>query len=171
MKKIAFLTVFLLIGISLFLWLGIYNIAANEKHWAVTNSLIEILRERSIETRAEEIVLPENITTLKITPKVAANYDEMCSICHLAPSKEVTELHIGLYPQPPVFYKAEEDHNQHDIKDMFWVIKNGIKLTGMPAWGTSHTDKEIWALVVFINQLNTMSADDYQKLTSIDAVK
>jgi len=93
----------------------------------------------------------------------------MCSMCHLAPGMEITELHMGLYPQPPVFYQAEDEHD--DIKDTFWVIKNGIKLTGMPAWGASHSDKEIWALVAFINRLNTVSAADYQKLTTAKDVK
>lgn len=164
MKKIVLLALILLIGTSLFLWSGVYNIAANEKHWTITNSLIEILRDRSIEVHAEDIVSPENISEFEITPEVAANYDEMCSVCHLAPGIETTELHIGLYPQPPVFYKAEDEHNDHDIKSKFWVIKNGIKLTGMPAWGESHSDKEIWELVAFISRLNTISAADYQVL-------
>lgn len=171
MKKIVLLVFILLIGVFLFLWSGVYNIAANEKHWAVTNSLIEILRDRSIETYAEDIVAPENINQFKISSEVAANYDEMCSICHLGPGIEATELHLGLYPQPPVFYKAEEKHNEHDIKNKFWVIKNGIKLTGMPAWGKSHSDKEIWALVAFINRLSTISARDYRELTSVEVMK
>jgi len=165
MKKIVYIALLLLLGVSAFIWFGIYNIAANEKHWAVTNSLIEMLRDRSIEVRSENIVAPKDIQESAISPAVAANYDEMCSVCHLAPGKEVTELHEGLYPQPPVFYKAEAGHSDHDIKNNYWVIKNGIKLTGMPAWGESHTEKEIWALVGFINKLNTMSAAEYRLLT------
>jgi len=166
MKKTLLLALTFLIGTAVFLWSGVYNIAANDQHWAVTNSLIDILRERSIETRAESIVPPENLEELKVTAEVAANYNEMCAGCHLAPGLEVTELHAGLYPQPPVFYKAQEEHDAHGVQNNFWVIKNGIKLTGMPAWGGSHSDKEIWALVAFIDKLKLTSAKEYQDLTA-----
>ena len=164
MKKTTLLILIaLLIGGPIFIWSGIYNIAATDKHWAITNLLIEVLRERSIEVRAEDIVVPDTLQTSDQLSATAMNYKEMCSTCHLAPGVEMTELHKGLYPQPPVFHKAA--HKGHDFRDNFWVIKNGIKLTGMPAWGESHTDAEIWALVAFIDRLDKLSPEEYQKLT------
>ncbi|HHJ35104.1 MAG TPA: cytochrome c [Gammaproteobacteria bacterium] len=164
MKKIIFTVLSLLIVTLLFVWSGVYNIAATDKHWGITNELIEILRERSIETRAENIIVPANLDDASGTGTTAKNYEEMCSVCHLAPGMEATELHEGLYPQPPVFSRSA--HGEHDARDNFWVIKNGIKLTGMPAWGKSHTDAEIWALVIFIDRLNEMSAEEYQEAVS-----
>lgn len=166
MKKFIFLTLLLLVSASLFIWSGVYNIAANDEHWALTNELIGVLRERSIEVRAKDIAVPDNLDDVSRIASAAVNYDEMCSVCHLAPGAEVTELHEGLYPQPPVFYQSEADHEEHGYQNNFWVIKNGIKLTGMPAWGASHTDDEIWSLVAFISQLKEMTAEEYQKLAA-----
>ncbi len=165
MKKVIIaliITIFILA--PLFIWFGVYNIAATDKHWVVTNELIEILRERSIEVRAGDLVVPENINDSNRINSAATGYAEMCSGCHLAPGMKETELHKGLYPQPPIFHKSV--HGEHDSKDNFWVIKNGIKLTGMPAWGASHTDDDIWSLVAFISKLNSMSLEEYQKLTA-----
>ncbi|GMR14794.1 MAG: hypothetical protein BMS9Abin30_0402 [Gammaproteobacteria bacterium] len=164
MKKTTIVLLIVLLGGALFVWSGAYNIAATDKHWAVTNELLEILRERSIEVRAKDIVVPENLEDSTLIASGAGNYEEMCSSCHLAPGVENTEIYEGLYPQPPVFNGSA--HDAHDEKDNFWVIKNGIKLTGMPAWGASHTDDDIWALVAFINQLDEMSADEYLEITA-----
>jgi mono/diheme cytochrome c family protein len=170
MKNLVRLTLVIVIGASLFIWSGVYNIAANDEHWAITNELIEILRERSIEVRAEEIVVPADLNDDSRIAAAAANYEEMCSVCHLAPGVDVTELHQGLYPQPPVFHQSAE-HDEHGKQNNFWVIKNGIKLTGMPAWGKSHTDNEIWSLVAFIGRLDRLSADDYQRLIASEEIK
>ncbi len=165
MKKATFiLLIVILLGASLFVGSGVYNIAATDKHWAITTELIEILKERSIEVRAEDIVVPDDLEDPARIASGAATYEEMCSVCHLAPGAKVTELHQGLYPQPPVLYKDFDE--VPDNKDNFWVIKNGIKLTGMPAWGASHSDDEIWALLAFINQLSEMSAEEYRDLTA-----
>jgi mono/diheme cytochrome c family protein len=171
MKKLILLTLAFLFGVSLFLWSGVYNIAANDEHWAITNKLIEILRERSIEVRAEEIATPDDLNDASRIVSGAANYKEMCSACHLAPGTEITELHQGLYPQPPVFHQSTAEHEEHGMQNKFWVIKNGIKLTGMPAWGASHSDDEIWSLVAFINQLGKLSATEYQKLITDNKLK
>jgi len=166
MKKLI-LGVFLLIltGGSFFVWTGVYNIAATEKHWAVTNLLLELVRERSIEARIENIIVP-NLDDPDRIASAAVNYDEMCAMCHLAPGMETSEWYQGLYPQPPIFNKSDEDFDDHENREVFWVIKNGIKLTGMPAWGGSHNDKEIWRLVAFIGKLKGMSASEYKNLTA-----
>lgn len=152
----------LVLGGGLFVWLGVYNISATERHWPVTTELLEILRERSIQVRSEDITVPDKLPSGYLASG-AKNYAEMCVQCHLAPGISPTELHQGLYPQPPVFNKP--GHDEHDQAANFWVIKNGVKLTAMPAWGMSHADEDIWALVAFIQLLPDMSAEDYQRMT------
>lgn len=89
----------------------------------------------------------------------------MCIICHLAPGLEPSELSVGLYPQAPLFFKktpvTEEKEKLRIIKEYFWVIKNGIKMTAMPAWGPTHDDEFIWAMAVFIHKLRGMTAEEY----------
>ena len=146
---------------SLFIGLGVFNISATEKHWPITSGLIELVRERSIHMRSRDIKAP-SLDNAEMLRKGANNYAAMCAQCHLAPDMEPTELNVGLYPQPPVFYEA--DHSIHDPAATFWTIKNGLKLTGMPAWGASHTDQQIWELVAFISDLEGMSPQRYKDL-------
>ena len=92
----------------------------------------------------------------------------MCTECHLSPGKEATELALGLYPQAPVFHQQEPatnlDEEQLHTRKNFWVIKHGLKMTAMPAWGLSHDDKTIWAMTAFIHKLRGMSAEQYEEL-------
>ena len=161
-KAIFTLTGLLLLTVGLFIWFGVYNIAATEKHCPLTTELLEVVRDRSVQLRSEDIAIPEAISPERLA-KGAEDYAAMCAQCHLAPGYSPTEIHRGLYPQPPVFHNPK--HQAHNKAENFWVIKNGIKLTGMPSWGSVHSDDEIWGLVAFIEQLPDMTADQYQEFT------
>jgi mono/diheme cytochrome c family protein len=154
------LTGFLLLAGGLFVWFGGYNVAATDEHWPITTELLEVVRERSIQVRSESLVQPDPVSSQHLA-RGAEDYAAMCVQCHLAPGQEATELHRGLYPRPPVFH--ETDHTAHNPGANFWVIKNGLKMTGMPAWGPVHSDEEIWAMVAFIEQLPEMSEEEYQQ--------
>ena len=150
----------IVIGIMV-IWLGVYNVAANDKHLSITTNLLKLVRERSIETRSENLKVPD-LQNVKLVKEGAEHYAEMCIECHLAPGMSETELHAGLYPQPPVF--SNQDYNEKP-ENQFWVIKNGIKMTGMPAWYPAHTDEQIWGMVAFLQVANTLSKNDYQELS------
>lgn len=141
-------------------WSGIYNVAADVPHWSVTGSILTLTRNRSIEVHSNDIKVP-NLDDPQLISMGAGHYAEMCTGCHLAPGMDESELREGLYPKPPVLYR-------HGIKDpayAFWVIKHGIKMTAMPAWGTSHDDHAIWSMVAFLKQLPTLSPAQYKVLT------
>ncbi|VAW50008.1 hypothetical protein MNBD_GAMMA04-1319 [hydrothermal vent metagenome] len=159
-KFITLLFTGLFVGF-LFIWFGLFNISAKDKHWDITTELLELVRDRSIEMRAKTIQVPD-LSSAEMISNGAKNFDAMCSQCHLAPGMEPTELNLGLYPQPPVFYK--EKHNDHGSANTFWVIQNGLKMTGMPAWGDFHTDRQMWEMVAFMNNINGMSKAEYQEL-------
>jgi mono/diheme cytochrome c family protein/ketosteroid isomerase-like protein len=145
----------------LWMLLGGYNIAATEPHWKVTEALLELIRERSIHQRSADIKVP-NLNDQAMILSGASNYDAMCATCHLAPGIEDSELHAGLYPQPPKLFDPE--HERHDPAAIFWVIKNGIKMTGMPAWGPTHDDEAIWSMVAFLQKLPDLDAASYRQL-------
>ena len=86
----------------------------------------------------------------------------MCAQCHLAPGVDKSELYEGLYPQPPVFHKA--DHSTHKPEETFWIIKNGLKMTGMPAWGIYNSDEQIWDMVAVLSKIRDMTPEQYKKL-------
>jgi len=167
MKKyvISGLAAILVIAFSV-IWFGFYNVAANDKHYALTLELLELVRNRSISVRANDIVVPD-LNNPKLITAGAISYSQMCTGCHLAPGMKPTELHQGLYPQPPNF--SQSTHGLHSPANLFWVIKNGIKMTGMPAWSPPHTEQQIWEMVAFINQLDGMSEQQYQDLVKVSA--
>jgi len=137
-------------------WSGFYNIAADAPHWAVTEQFLKMLRIRSVGVHADGISVPD-LDDAALIRSAAGNYDAMCATCHLKPGKADSELHRGLYPAPP-------DLAQHGIRDparAFWIIKHGIKMSAMPAWGRSMEDQYIWGLVAFVRKLPQLTAEQY----------
>ena len=160
-QKFKIPAVIIILGL-IAVWFGWFNVSAKDKHWSSTTSLLELVKERSIHARVEEGGNIPNMKDVEIISKGAKNYDAMCAQCHLSPESEQTELYLGLYPQPPVF--SENKHVLHDPASTFWIIKNGLKMTGMPAWGDFHTDQQIWELVAFVGQLKGMDKEKYKDL-------
>ena len=91
----------------------------------------------------------------------AEHYAAMCTDCHLAPDKrEDSDIRAGLYPKPPDLTK----HIDATPPEMFWVIKHGIKMSGMPAWGKTHDDASIWGLVAFLQKLPELTPAQFRAL-------
>jgi len=162
-KKILSLAVVVIVAGFLFIWFGVFNVAANDKHWAVTNSFLELVRNRSISARADTLNVPDLTDAARIK-RGAANYQAMCAQCHLAPGVDSSELYVGLNPKPPVLYK--DAHFASKPNETFWVIKNGIKMTGMPGWGINNSDEQIWDMIALVSALDKMTVTQYQKLVA-----
>ena len=146
------------IATAVFVWSGYYNVAADEPHSRMTASLMEAVRDRSIEARSADVAVPK-LDASEMVAQGAALYSEMCVGCHLAPGVEQSELRAGLNPQPPDLAK----HGVHDPREAFWIVKHGIKMTAMPAWGVSHDDAALWNIVAFLRVLPTMSSAQYEQ--------
>lgn len=146
--------------ISLGVYRGIYDVAANVPHNEWTYSLLQTIRDRSIAVRAAELVVPTDLSDAKRVVSGAGQYAEMCSVCHLAPGMRRTEIARGLYPRAPELRRGSRATPAED----FWVVKNGIKMTGMPAWGVTHDDEILWDVVAFLRKLPQLSADQYRAL-------
>lgn len=143
-------------------WLGSYNVGADASHWSITSKLLEAGRERSIVVHARSIAIPKGLDELSRITNGAGLYDEMCTGCHLTPGVENSELRRGLYPEPPNLPLEGVDN----LQATFWVIKHGIKLTAMPAWGDSHTDEQIWDMVAFLQQIKGLTVKRYRDLVA-----
>lgn len=150
------------IGLGIFIWAGIYNIGADDAHSRPVYSMLQVIRDRSIIKQSKALHPPPNLADLALIRQGAGNYDAMCTGCHLAPGMEATELSKGLYPSPPDFAQLGKGNPAHH----FWVIKHGIKASGMPAWGKSMSDEYIWGMVAFLKRTPTLDADAYQALVA-----
>jgi len=151
-----------LVAMAGFVWSGIYNMAADDAHTRPVYALLETMRERSVTVRARKLHPPPDLTDAALIRQGAGNYDSMCTGCHLAPGMQDTELSKGLYPAPPALAKVAGGNPAHH----FWVIKHGIKASGMPAWGMSMADEYIWGMVAFLQQLPKLDAAQYQALVA-----
>jgi mono/diheme cytochrome c family protein len=139
---------------------GAYKVGADVPHWGVTRHAIGFLREHAVERRASDIK-PPPLDDPALVKLGAQHYAEMCTGCHLAPGMGRSELRDGLYPQPPNLTRFAPDP-----AEAFWIIKHGLKMTAMPAWGTTHDDHTIWATVAYLQKQPRMSAAEYQSLTA-----
>jgi len=137
---------------------GLYDVAADEPHWGVTSRVLETVRERSIARRAAKLQAPK-LDDPRLVLKGAGQYDAMCAACHLAPGMKRSALANGLYPPPPRLHE-----HRMDPRESFVVIKHGIKMTAMPAWGGEHGDEDVWSVVAFLAKLPDMTAQQYNDI-------
>ncbi|MGS0943610.1 c-type cytochrome (plasmid) [Pseudomonas luteola] len=141
---------------------GLISVAADDPHTGAVHAFLETARNRSIEVRSEDIAVPSLDDEDQIRAG-AGNYDSMCVGCHLAPGMAETELSNGLYPAPP---NLAEAGLYDDPAKTFWVIKHGIKATGMPAWGKSMAAPYIWEMVAFLRKLPDLDEGAYRALVA-----
>lgn len=165
MKSIMTLAAGLLIAVMMMtalLWNGTFNFAADEPHWSVTHDLINFARERSIDARRDGLQAPD-LANAALISGGAGNYDAMCTGCHLKPGLKESELSAALYPQPIGLTSTRVSDPLRD----FLIIKHGVKMSGMPAWGRSMGDEYIWGMVAFLQQLPELTPESYAAM--IDA--
>jgi mono/diheme cytochrome c family protein len=142
------------------IYAGLYDIAADIPHSQPVYWLFETVRERSVAARAQDIVVPNDLDDTNRISSGAGQYAEMCSGCHLAPGMKRTEISRGLYPRAPELRR--ESHLTPG--EQFWIVKHGVKLTGMPAWGLTHDDELLWDVVAFVRKLSELTPEQYETL-------
>jgi mono/diheme cytochrome c family protein len=139
---------------------GAYNVAASDQHADVARWTLDTTMHRSVARRAGRVELPEDPSEALLA-EGAGHYAESCAYCHGTPGQEPSEWSRGMRPQPPHLVEAAKEWSADEIH---WIVTNGIKMTGMPAFGPHHTPEEILALTAFVSALPGLSADDYANL-------
>jgi cytochrome c553 len=164
----VFLTLIVLFaGFLIFIYSGWYDVSAINKESGIMKWVLNTTMDNSVEHHSINISVPDLSDQLMIKEGFE-HYNEMCVSCHGAPGKEETELSKGLNPSAPYLVEHAEEM---DPQELFWVTKNGIKMTGMPAWGKTHSDEKIWAMVAFIKKLPNITSEEYEKMESISGAK
>jgi mono/diheme cytochrome c family protein len=160
---------------AIFIYSGAYPMGANVPHNKFTYWMLEMVREQSVEAASKDIDVPP-LDDPELLLSGGPDYNDMCAACHLKPGIKQSDLSIGLYPAPPnLSLKSDEHGHAHSEADrmqsarrQFWMIKHGIKASGMPAWGPTHDDQRIWAMVAFLDKLPDLTPDQYQIITARD---
>lgn len=145
-----------------FSYSGIFDVSATVSDSAPVKWLLENTRKHSILKRSKNIESKE-LSDVESLGGAAKAYLEMCAGCHSAPGSNTFLGAKDMNPPPPELVDLS---NQRTPEELFWVIKNGIRMTGMPAWGRTHSDKEIWELVALIKHLPDLTADKFTVLAN-----
>jgi mono/diheme cytochrome c family protein len=136
---------------------GIPDVSATKPEGGLMSWYLNLTKDNSIHARAKNVTVPP-LEGPALLATGFEHYDEMCVTCHGAPGKEPDELARGLNPSPPDLAQSTKDM---ELSEMFVVVKYGIKMTGMPGFGPTHSDDKIWGIVAFLKRLQTMSPEDY----------
>ncbi|MCF6336702.1 MAG: cytochrome c [Gammaproteobacteria bacterium] len=153
-------TVFAILMTLLVIYTGAFNVATTWEDPAPVSWVLETTRENSIETRAASIVVPPTKGDKQIDSGFRS-YREMCAMCHTPPGGTDSPITKGMNPSPPDLAKSAEHMS---AAELFWATKNGIRMTGMPAWGVTHKDGELWDIIAFVKKLPGMSKEAYLAL-------
>lgn len=151
------------VGATGFVLWGVYNVSALQQHTEPVFTLLNLALDRSIRQRAEEIGVPE--LTHDMAEEGRRLYRSHCVQCHGAPGIGRHDVGKGMTPVPPNLAHTAKVKSPAEI---FWPIKHGIKMTGMPSWQFKFTDEQIWEIVAFVTRMPDMSPADYQAQAADD---
>ncbi len=141
-------------------WSGLYSVAASKGHWLVIDRFLRFGMMNSVETHAPDVE-PPPLDDADLIRLGAAHYYAGCAYCHGAPGLAMTPVAQHMLPAPP-------DLTSHvslwTDQELFWLVKHGLKYTGMPGWPVQNRDDEVWAVVAFLRQMPDMTQQTYRDL-------
>lgn len=141
-------------GLATILATGAWNVAATATPGKLEERLAKFALDRSVARRA-----PSSRNPLPASPEVwkigLSHYRENCVACHGAPGVDAAEFGLGLNPPAPDLTLPRVQARTDGA--MYWIVANGIRLTGMPAFAPTHEEREIWAIVSFVRHLEEIT--------------
>ena len=160
---IGFLAIVVGVAAAVFFFGGFYNVAATNAEPAPISWALVKVRMASVDRNATELPPSGYDNAQGVQAGAKAFATRGCTNCHGGPGVEWQKFSEGLRPDPP---DLKEIVPNREPRQLFWVVKNGINMTGMPSFGaTGVPDQEIWSIVAFLKKLPSVSDDDYKKWT------
>lgn len=150
-------------GAAAFVWFGVYDVSATGPHLQPVHSLLEIALQRAVQRRAEAHPPPRDLLARERVLQGAACFRDRCVACHGAPGVAPQAFALGMQPVPSSLVEATRHWRPQDL---YWITRNGIKMSGMPAWEYRLEEGELWAIVAFLDALPLMTPDQYRALTA-----
>jgi cytochrome c553 len=158
-RSIAFL---LIAGLGGFLFAasGIMSIKASSGHWPITAWLLNFTMRRSVITHSLGMNAPR-LDDAALVIKGATHYEFGCRPCHGGPHLPQPVIAGHMTPHPP---HLPPEIPKWQSEELFYIVKHGVKFTGMPGWPAQQRDDEVWAVVAFLLKVPKLSADEYYKM-------
>lgn len=151
-----------IVACFVFVYSGVYNIGATKPHNKFTYWMLNTIMEKSVKHHAKGIKSP-TLSDNSLIQNGFSHYNEMCVGCHGKPGLSADELDNGFNPEPPDLVE-EIKEGEWSAEELFWITKNGIKMSAMPSFEHNHSDEEIWAIVAFLERLPNISPEEYKAM-------
>ena len=147
-----------------YFFLGFYNVAASQDDPQIVAWALPKVRDASIDRHSVGLTPPVKLDDQAVIQAGARAFSQRgCFTCHGAPGVDWAKFSEGLHPDPPDLKEVADD----EARMIFWVIKNGINMTGMPSFGKIGVDdKEIWSIVAFVKKWPTVTPENYKAWTA-----
>jgi mono/diheme cytochrome c family protein len=146
-------------GALIVIYSGAYNVGMNNHDNALINWVLDTAMTRSVLRHARGIsVPPPPDSTLS---DLGFREYKGCTGCHGAPGVPPGPMARGLWPEAPDLAKTADDWTPAQL---YWIIKNGLKFSSMPAWGPTRDDQRLWTLTAFVQELPRISASEYKTM-------
>ena len=153
----------IVVGIAalVFFFGGFFNVAATNPEPAPVSWALIKVRMASVDRHATDRPPAGYDAPEKVRPARRPTCARGCTNCHGGPGVEWQKFSEGLRPDPP---DLKEIVPEREPRQLFWVVKNGINMTGMPSFGaTGMEDPEIWSVVAFLKKLPDVKEEDFKK--------
>lgn len=153
------------LGVVAIAYSGTLNVAASEDYLPGLKWFFETTATNSIKSHARqavergEITEPTEVTDAMLR-QGASEYRAMCIPCHGTPGGSRGEFGRGMKPEPPDLAQVARDM---DLAEVYWVVHHGIRHTGMPAFGSTHSKEDLWAIATFVERFDEMTTDQYEQ--------
>lgn len=144
---------------------GIVPIKASSGHWPFTHWLLDFAKVRSVSTHSLGVRAP-SLDQPWLVLKGAGHYEFGCRPCHGSPDLPQPQIVQKMTPAPP-YLPTHVSRWQNE--ELFYIVKHGIKFTGMPAWPSFQRDDEVWAMVAFLRRFPGLKSDEYRRLVQGEA--
>jgi len=167
MRILAFigaLAIVVAIGAAIFFFGGFYSVAGTAEEPSVVAWALINVRQASIDRHATDQPPISLDDPANVQAGARAFAARGCTNCHGGPGVGWAKFSEGLRPDPP---DLKDVAKEREPRQLFWVVKNGIKMTGMPSFGaTGVPDQEIWTIAAFIKKLPSVSDADFKAWTA-----
>lgn len=147
-------------GAAAFIYLGVYNVSALEQHTGPVYRVLETALRHSVHQRAEHIDVPD-LDRPELQTAGLGLYEQHCRQCHGAPGVGADGFALGMTPLPVAIVETARKRPPEDI---FWVIKHGVKMSGMPAWKYRLSEAEMWQITAFVMHSPTLRPQEYSAM-------
>jgi mono/diheme cytochrome c family protein len=150
------------LGVYAFVKSGLFNVAAAHPHTKFTEWITHETMIHSVRRHAASIQAPRSASARQVLAGFCT-YETHCVACHGAPAIAREQWVGGMEPSPPYLLDSTAKWTPPQL---FWIAKNGIKMTGMPSWSDSMPDSQIWDVVAFLEAMRQLPPQTYVRWRS-----